>query len=105
LELYFGLGHSVRHVLRLGAWCDPTQAEVAARWIATVILPASAACAVGLTGLAWLDDDATTGLLTHAFRIIAALTLPHMIVPSWLEPASLDSGPIPGKRLPRLGAE
>ena len=103
--LYFGLGHSVRHVLRLGAWRDPAQARVAARWVATVMLPASAVCAVGLVGLAWLDDDVTTGLLAPAFRIIAALTLPHMIVTSWLKPASLGSSPIPGKRLPRLGAE
>lgn len=88
--LYFGLGHSVRHVLRLGAWRDPGQPMVAARWVATVMLPASAVCAAGLVGLAWLDDDATTGLLAPAFRIIAALTLPHMIVTSWLKPTPPD---------------
>jgi len=103
--LYFGLGHSVRHVLRLGAWRDAAQPRVAARWVATVMLPASAVCAVGLVGLAWLDDDTTTGLLAPAFRIIAALTLPHMIVTSWLGPASMDSGPIRGKQLLRLGAQ
>ena len=96
--LYFGLGHSVRHVLRLGAWRNAAQPKVAARWVATVMLPASAVCAAGLVGLAWFDDDTTTGLLAPAFRIIAALTLPHMIVTSWLEPAPLDSGPIPGAR-------
>lgn len=101
--LYFGLGHSVRHVLRLGAWRDPAQPRVAARWVATVMLPASAVCAIGLVSLAWLDDDVTTGLLAPAFRIIAALTLPHMIVTSWLKPASLDAGPIHAKRNPHLG--
>lgn len=85
--LYFGLGHSVRHVLRLGAWRDAGQPGVAARWASTVMLPASAACAAGIMALLWLDDDTTTGLLAPAFRIIAALTLPHMIVTSWLEPA------------------
>jgi beta-carotene 15,15'-dioxygenase len=79
--LYFALGHAVRHVLRLGAWRDATRPIVAARWAAAVMLPASAICAAGL---AWLDDDATTGLLAPAFRIIASLTLPHIIVTSWL---------------------
>jgi len=86
--LYFCLGHSVRHVLRLGAWRDPCQSKVAAVWLATLMLPASAVCAAGLAGLAWLDDDATTGLLAPAFQIIAALTLPHLVVTTWLEPAS-----------------
>jgi len=90
--LYFGLGHSVRHVLRLGAWRDAAQPKVAARWAATVMLPASAVCAAGLVGLACLNDDITTGLLAPAFQIISALTLPHMIVTAWLEPTPTDCG-------------
>lgn len=85
--LYFGLGHSVRHVLRLGAWRDAAQPKVAARWAAHVMLPASAVCAAGLVGLACLNDDTTRGLLAPAFRIISALTMPHMIVTAWLESA------------------
>lgn len=84
--LYFAFGHSMRHVLRLGAWRDANRPAVAARWAVRVMLPASAICAAGLAGLWMLDADATSGLLAPAFRIIAALTLPHMIVTSWLEP-------------------
>ena len=103
--LYFGLGHSVRHVLRLGAWRAAKEPNVAARWAATVMVPAGAICAAGLVGLTWLDDDATTGLLAPAFRIIAALTLPHMIVTSWLKPVSPYSCAPLGKRPLRLRAE
>ena len=103
--LYVGLGHSVRHVLRLGAWRAAEQPKVAARWAATVILPAGAVCAAGLVGLTRLEDDATTGLRAPAFRIIAALTLPHMIVKSWLKPMSPYCCPPFGKRLLHLGAE
>ena len=83
--LYFGAGHSVRHVLRLGAWhaaCDP---RAAARWLAAVILPAGLTCAAGLGTLAWLGRDVTADVLTPCFRVIAALTLPHMVVTAWLE--------------------
>ena len=103
--LYVGLGHSVRHVLRLGAWRAAEQPKVAARWAATVMLPAGAICAVGLLGLTRLDDDVTTGLRAPAFRIIAALTLPNMIVKSWLKPVSPYSCPPFGKRLLRLRVE
>jgi hypothetical protein len=68
--LYFGLGHSVRHVLRLGAWRAAEYPMVAARWAATVMLPAGAIRAAGLVGLTRLNDDATTGLREPAFRII-----------------------------------
>lgn len=84
--LYFAFGHSMRHVLRLGAWRDGNRPTAAVRWVVGIMLPASAICAAGLAGLWMLDADATTGLLAPAFRIIAALTLPHMIVTSWLEP-------------------
>ena len=103
--MYFSLGHSVRHVLRLGAWPAAEQPNVAARWAATVMVPAGAICAAGFFGLTWLDDAVTTGLLAPAFRIIAALTLPHMIVTSWLKPVSAYSGPPVGKRPLRLRAE
>ena len=68
--LYFGLVHSVRHVLRLGAWRAAEYPMVAAGWAATVMLPAGAIRAAGLVGLTRLNDDATTGLRAPAFRII-----------------------------------
>jgi len=82
--LYFGLVHSPRHLLRLGAWHDPYDPRRAARWAACVVVPAGVVCALGIVGLAWTMHDATSGILVPTFRIIAALTLPHMFVTSWL---------------------
>ncbi len=88
--LYFGAGHSVRHVLRLGAWHDARNQAAAARWLARVMLPAGLACAAGLGALALLGQDVTAGVLAPLFRVIAALTLPHMVVTAWLERADTD---------------
>jgi len=48
-------------------------------------------CAVGLAALAVAGRDTTVTLLMPSFRVIAALTLPHMIVTTWL-----DGGGSPG---------
>lgn len=90
--LYFGVGHSVRHVLRLGAWHDARDPAAAARWLARVMLPAGLACAAGLGGLALLGQDVVAGVLAPLFRVIAALTLPHMVVTAWLERADAAYG-------------
>jgi Brp/Blh family beta-carotene 15,15'-monooxygenase len=82
--LYFGLVHSPRHLLRLGAWYDPRSLHKAARWAARILVPASFVCALGLAAVALTVNDQAAGLLVPTFRIIAALTLPHMIVTSWL---------------------
>lgn len=82
--LYFSVGHSVRHVLRLGAWHAPYDGAMARRWLGRVIVPAGMICAAGLGGMALVDADVITGLIAPAFRMIAALTLPHMIVTAWL---------------------
>jgi Brp/Blh family beta-carotene 15,15'-monooxygenase len=82
--LYFGLIHAPRHLLRLGAWHDPNNRGRAFIWLAYVVVPASLACAFGLTLIACTVHDVSIGLLVLTFRIIAALTLPHMIVTSWL---------------------
>lgn len=82
--LYFTLGHSVRHVLRLGAWHDPRDPAAAARWLLSVMLPAGGLCLVGVSGLVLLGGDMTLDVLTPCFRVIAVLTLPHMVVTSWL---------------------
>jgi len=82
--LYFGLVHSPRHLLRLGAWHDPADPRRAAQWAACVVVPASLVCALGIIGIALTTQDLSIGILVPTFRIIAALTLPHMIVTSWL---------------------
>jgi hypothetical protein len=47
--------------------------------------PAGMFCAAGLALLAWMGNATTVDLLAPCFRIIAALTLPHMIVTAWLD--------------------
>ncbi len=84
--VYFCLGHSVRHVLRLANWHDAGLPWAAARWAAQVLVPASVFCALGLALLALADQDTLRGVLVPAFRVIAALTLPHMIVTAYLTP-------------------
>jgi Brp/Blh family beta-carotene 15,15'-monooxygenase len=86
--LYFGLVHSPRHLLRLGAWHDPADPRRAAQWAARVVVPASLVCALGIIGIALTTQDVSIGMLVPTFRIIAALTLPHMIVTSWLGAAA-----------------
>jgi Brp/Blh family beta-carotene 15,15'-monooxygenase len=92
--LYFGLVHSPRHLLRLGAWHDQADPRRAARWAVRVVVPASLACAIGIIAIALTTKDVSIGLLVPTFRIIAALTLPHMIVTSWLgETARREADP------------
>jgi len=82
--LYFTAGHAMRHVLRLGAWYAPTDGRRAARWLLRTIVPWAAGTALAGVALAWRGDDLTAAVLVPAFRAIAALTLPHMIVTGWL---------------------
>jgi len=82
--LYFALGHAVRHMLHLGAWHSPRDRAAAAQWLARTAVPAGMVCAVGLAALAVAGRDTTVALLMPSFRVIAALTLPHMIVTTWL---------------------
>lgn len=83
--LYFGAGHAVRHLLRLGAWHNPRDPAAATRWLARVVLPAALASAAAIGALAWLGRDVAADVLAPCFRVIAALTLPHMLVTAWLE--------------------
>lgn len=85
--LYFGTGHAVRHMLRLGAWHSPCDPRAATRWLAMTAVPAGALCAAGVAALALAGRDTTVALLTPGFRLIAALTLPHMLVTASLERA------------------
>lgn len=81
--VYFGAGHAVRHVLRLGAW-HGGPLRTSARWLASTMLPAAVVCAAGLGALALLGRDTASDVLAPMFRVIAALTLPHMVVTAWL---------------------
>jgi Brp/Blh family beta-carotene 15,15'-monooxygenase len=83
--LYFTFGHSIRHLLRLGAWHDDRHFPAALRWTMRTLVPASLVCAMGIAGLFCLHWRASSDLLVPVFRVIAALTLPHMIVTSWLD--------------------
>ena len=57
----------------------------AAWFLVRVMAPAGVFCAAGLALLAWMGSATTVDLLAPCFRIIAALTLPHMIVTAWLD--------------------
>ncbi len=48
-------------------------------------MPAGVACAAMLGVVAVAGLDTTVGLLAPGFRVIAALTLPHMIVTALLD--------------------
>lgn len=82
--LYFTAGHAMRHIVRLGAWYDPADRGRAARWLAWTIVPWAFGTALAGVALAWRGDDLTASVLVPAFQAIAALTLPHMVVTSWL---------------------
>lgn len=86
--LYFTAGHAMRHVLRLGAWYSPVDGRRAAGWLLRTIVPWAVGTALVGVALAWRGDDLTAAVLVPAFRAIAALTLPHMIVTGWLDHAS-----------------
>ena len=80
--LYFCLCHSVRHLLQLGATLAPDSARDACRALLRVAGPAALLCAVGAV---FLVADGTEAALTPLFRLLAALTLPHMVVTLGLE--------------------
>jgi Brp/Blh family beta-carotene 15,15'-monooxygenase len=92
---YFGLVHSPRHLLRLGAWHDPHQPRRAVRWAAWTMVPAASLCAIGLAALAATAQDWSIDLLAPTFRLIAALTLPHMVVTTWLGTTDANLPPAP----------
>ena len=82
---YFCLLHAVRHMADLGETVHPEDAWAAARLVALVIVPAALVCLV-LVALFW-DGIAgalsTQAIIVAALRLIAALTVPHMLL-EWL---------------------
>jgi Brp/Blh family beta-carotene 15,15'-monooxygenase len=83
--LYFALSHSAKHLLRIMAWHNAQDLRVACLWAARVVVPASIVCAIGLAGLAWIGDNSSIDILAQSFKVIGALTLPHIIVTTWLD--------------------
>ena len=83
---YFCFGHSVRHVLRLGAWHAPFAKQQACRWLLHTLAPVAVLGALGLGVLWWLygRNDGALAVFDVVVRLIAALTLPHMVVCLWL---------------------
>ena len=63
--LYFGLVHSPRHLLRLGAWQDPWDRYRAFIWAVRVVGPAGIFCALGIGGLALAAPDILIGLMVR----------------------------------------
>ncbi len=91
--LYFTAGHAMRHVLRLGAWYAPGDSGRAARWLLRTIVPWAGGTALAGLALAWRGNDLTAAVLVPAFRVIAALTVPHMVVTGWLGTAESKGNP------------
>ena len=80
--LYFCLVHAVRHMLDLAEEVFPRRPGPAALLAAGVVVPSGLAC---LGVLYWTWDglggvSGTDALITWGLRIVAALTVPHMVL-------------------------
>jgi Brp/Blh family beta-carotene 15,15'-monooxygenase len=80
--LYFCLVHAVRHMLDLAEEVFPRRPTAAALLAAGVVVPSGLVC---LGVLFWTWDGlggvlGTDALITWGLRIVAALTVPHMVL-------------------------
>lgn len=89
--VYFGAWHSLRHVLRLVA-ADPENAPMLARgrtWppLRRFALLAAVPSVLSLAVLAalWLSSDGPVAFVATDLRVLAALTVPHMVIVAWLD--------------------
>jgi Brp/Blh family beta-carotene 15,15'-monooxygenase len=82
--LYFTLGHAVRHMLVLAAWHSPHDPKAASVWLARSAIPASLLCIAAVYVTIRVNDFPASELLVPGFRLIAALTLPHIVVTTWM---------------------
>lgn len=99
IGLYFAVWHSLRHVARVWLLDEPSTAGIAAdRWfpgLSRFVLAAAVPTllAVGLLGGLWALFPAapttTAGLAGLGLVGVAILTLPHVVVVSWLD--SIDA--------------
>jgi Brp/Blh family beta-carotene 15,15'-monooxygenase len=80
--LYFCVCHSVRHLLRLGAMLAPGDPREAWSRGLRVGVPAAIVCLLGAAAFAAEGAELE---LARMFRLLAALTLPHMAVTQLLE--------------------
>ena len=80
--VYFCVCHSVRHLLRSGAMLSPDSARIAWWRGIRVGVPAAMVC---IAAAPLLLLHGVQGALTDVFRLLAALTLPHMVVTVMLE--------------------
>ncbi|MGY1638848.1 beta-carotene 15,15'-dioxygenase, Brp/Blh family [Geodermatophilus sp. SYSU D00742] len=84
LGLWFGTWHAVRHVARVVAE-DPGAEPAAAlrRFLRASALPT--AVALGALVVLWQTTDGGRGLVVALLPVLAALTVPHALVVSWLD--------------------
>ena len=102
--IYFCVLHAIRHMGQLMSRIHPRQALEAVRLASLIIGPAAIICCVAL-GLCWTGAAGpmpTASVIAGALRLLAALTVPHMILdlmsPSGergCEPISIASTPDP----------
>ena len=85
--LYFCLVHAIHHMIGIAGDHRPHDARRAGLLVAAIVGPSALVCLVALA-LAW-DGIAgplgTANVLVWSFRLIAALTVPHMALEAWAE--------------------
>ena len=94
--VYFCLIHAVRHLVGLTAGFHPNDGLRALRLSTFVVLPSAAACVV-LLASCWsmiAGVMTTDRLLCAALQLVAALTVPHMVLEaldrsSWMTPSPM----------------
>lgn len=96
---YFGFWHGARHIARLMATDPRNDADLAAaalarpllRYARSAALPTLASVVV-LVGL-WSGAGGVDGFAAAHIGLLAALTMPHVAVVSWLDRARVARGP------------
>lgn len=93
--LYFCLWHSLRHIVRLELIDDATRRELDPPALQAAIVRFCAAAApltfvaigmlLALTALLWQDGAEPTALLGPYLVLLSALTLPHVVVVTWMD--------------------
>jgi Brp/Blh family beta-carotene 15,15'-monooxygenase len=91
--LYFGFWHSLRHVARVVAEDPANAGDLAAgrvlrplgRFARAAALPTAAVLVV--LGVLWAAADGWRGFVATDVPLLAALTLPHVLVVGWLDRA------------------
>ncbi len=96
--VWFGAWHSVRHLARVVAEDPANATDLAAgrlaaplRRFAVAAAPPTAAV-LAVLALLWSAAEGWHGLLATALPVLAALTLPHALVVTWLDRATTSPG-------------